>query len=587
MALKYKHRLLVVDDEEYITKALYRIFRKEGYEIHTASSGQEALGVLKEAKKPFSLIISDQRMPGMTGVQFLEKAKKILPDTIRILLTGYSDMDATVDAINKGEIHRYLTKPWKDDDLLIQIKQALEQYELRAENRRLLALTRRQNRELEKERNLLRTVIDNLPDCIYVEDTDSRYAVTNNAHMRFFGATTPEAVIGKTAFELFPKELAEQYYADDQQVIRSGQPMLNREEHSVDKKGNRIWNLTTKVPFRASSGKIVGLVGIARDITGRKKMEEDRARLIKQLQQTNRKLIKSNQELKELTAVLEALNARLKKAIEERKRVESQLVQNAKMASLGELVAGIAHEINNPLGFIHANLGNLKKFSKKIIGLIESYDQVDIPGEAKEEFEKRKKEVNYDYLRSRMPEMIERSAVGADRMKKIIQDLRSFSRLDAAEFAEADINGAIETTLGIMFHEYKNRIGIKKELGNLPAVECYISRLNQVFMNLLINACHAIEDKGEIGIKTGTEDETVKIEISDTGKGIPDDAIDKIFDPFFTTKPVGQGTGLGLSISHGIIEQHKGEISVKSNSGEGTTFTIRIPIHLKKEDLDD
>ena len=148
MALKYKHRLLFVDDEESITKALNRIFRKEGYEIYTALSGQEGLALLKEAGKPFSLIISDQRMPGMTGAQFLEKAKKIFPDAMRILLTGYSDMDAVVDAVNKGEIHRYLTKPWNDDELLIQIRHALEEYELRVENRRLLALTRRKNIEL-------------------------------------------------------------------------------------------------------------------------------------------------------------------------------------------------------------------------------------------------------------------------------------------------------------------------------------------------------------------------------------------------------------------------------------------------------
>lgn len=148
MSVKYKHRLLLVDDEESITKALYRIFRREGYEIQTASSGQEGLEVIKEDKKPFSLIISDQRMPGMTGTQFLEKAKKILPNAMRILLTGYSDMDAIVDAINRGEIHRYLTKPWNDDDLLIQIRHALKQYELIMENKRLLVLTRKQNIEL-------------------------------------------------------------------------------------------------------------------------------------------------------------------------------------------------------------------------------------------------------------------------------------------------------------------------------------------------------------------------------------------------------------------------------------------------------
>ena len=148
MALKYKHTLLLVDDEESITKSLQRTFRKEGYKIHTASSGQEGLDRLKEVGKPFSLIISDQRMPGMSGAEFLEKAKKIFPNAMRILLTGYSDMDAIVDAVNKGEIHRYLTKPWNDDDLIGQVRQALEQYELVVENRRLLALTRRQNNKL-------------------------------------------------------------------------------------------------------------------------------------------------------------------------------------------------------------------------------------------------------------------------------------------------------------------------------------------------------------------------------------------------------------------------------------------------------
>lgn len=150
MPLKYKHLLLFVDDEESITKSLQRLFRKEGYEIYTASSGQEGLERLKEVGKSFSLIISDQRMPGMTGAEFLEKAKEIFPQAIRILLTGYSDMDAIVDAVNKGEIHRYFTKPWNDDDLVLQIRQSLEQYELVVENRRLLALTEKQNKELKE-----------------------------------------------------------------------------------------------------------------------------------------------------------------------------------------------------------------------------------------------------------------------------------------------------------------------------------------------------------------------------------------------------------------------------------------------------
>lgn len=148
MALKYKHTLLFVDDEESITKSLQRIFRKEGYEIHTASGGQEGLDLIKEAGKPFSLIISDQRMPGMTGAQFLEKTRKILPHAMRILLTGYSDMGAIIDAVNKGEIHKYLTKPWNDEDIVLQVRYVLEQYELIVENRRLQNLTKKQNKEL-------------------------------------------------------------------------------------------------------------------------------------------------------------------------------------------------------------------------------------------------------------------------------------------------------------------------------------------------------------------------------------------------------------------------------------------------------
>jgi response regulator RpfG family c-di-GMP phosphodiesterase len=144
-----------VDDEESITKSLCRLFRKEGYEIYTASSGQQGLDTLKEAGKPFSLIISDQRMAEMTGAEFLEKAKKVFPRAVRILLTGYSDMDAIVDAVNKGEVHRYLTKPWNDDDLLLQVRQSLEQYELVVENRRLLALTKDQNKELRELNNSL------------------------------------------------------------------------------------------------------------------------------------------------------------------------------------------------------------------------------------------------------------------------------------------------------------------------------------------------------------------------------------------------------------------------------------------------
>jgi signal transduction histidine kinase len=269
------------------------------------------------------------------------------------------------------------------------------------------------------------------------------------------------------------------------------------------------------------------------------------------------------------------------------RELDPHLVHNAKMSLMGELLAGIAHEIKNPLSFVQSNMGNLKKFLDKIIALIETYDQLGIPEDVKKEIEKKKAEINYDYVISRLKEMTERSKGGVDRITKIVTGISSFSRRETDKVEEADINNAIDTTLDITFHEYKNRIDIIKEYGNLPPVECNIGKLTPVFMNLLVNACQAIADKGDIKIKTARENGMVKIEISDTGSGIPDDVADRIFDPFFTTKPEGKGTGIGLSISRDIIKEHQGEISVNSEVGEGTTFTIKVPISMQGKGLQD
>ena len=256
--------------------------------------------------------------------------------------------------------------------------------------------------------------------------------------------------------------------------------------------------------------------------------------------------------------------------------IERILTESAKMASLGELAAGVAHEINNPLSFVFANLENLGRFTKKLMALIESYDRLNLSDEAKNEIKNNKEEINFDDLQTRVTDMIDRSVVGADRMRKIVMDLKTYARGDAAE---ADINESLETTLGIMAHEYKGRIEIEKEYNKaLPLVECFISKLNQVFLNILVNACHAIDGKGKIKIRTGVESGLVVITIKDSGCGMPDDVKGKIFDTFFTTKPVGKGTGLGLSISHKIIKSHSGQVDVESKVGEGTTFIIKIPI---------
>lgn len=288
-----------------------------------------------------------------------------------------------------------------------------------------------------------------------------------------------------------------------------------------------------------------------------------------------------------LQVIHKVLDDRFQKHLADQQDAEKQMMQHAKMSALGELVAGILHEINNPLSYIHANLGNLLKFSKRLVGLIEDFDQVALSDEVRAELAAKKEAVKYDYLKDRITEMIERSLVGAERMKKIIQDYKSFSRASDAKFEEADIHEAIDTTLTLLHHNYKGRIEIKKHYADIPLLRCNIAKLNQVFMNLLVNSIQAIEGSGEIEITTGLEDGMVVISISDTGCGMPESVIKKIFDPFFTTKPDGVGTGLGLSILSGIMKQHQGRVSVKSTPGSGTTFTLKMPINLRAEDMAD
>jgi len=262
---------------------------------------------------------------------------------------------------------------------------------------------------------------------------------------------------------------------------------------------------------------------------------------------------------------------------QEKKMLEAQMVQNSKLASLGELAAGIVHEINNPLAFVDGNLVNLLKFSQKMMGLFDGYDLLNLPEDIRQDIEKRKEEINYDYLRKRMPDMIEKARDGVGRIRNIVDDMKTFSRQADSKFEEANIHDSLNSALNIMVYEYKNRIEIIKDYGNMPAVKCNIAKLSQVFINLLVNACHAIKEKGSIVIKTCLEGNMAVISISDSGEGIPESAKNKIFESFFTTKEAGKGTGLGLSISLRIIKEHHGELTLTSVMGEGTTFTIKIP----------
>ncbi|MFH0703293.1 MAG: ATP-binding protein [bacterium] len=289
------------------------------------------------------------------------------------------------------------------------------------------------------------------------------------------------------------------------------------------------------------------------------------------------------QKVKDRTNELALKNLQLEKAYKELQETQTMLIHNEKMTSLGQLVAGVAHEINNPINFIYGNLDHLKVYTNNLIKIIEEYKKSDekLPFENNQEINNIKNELDYEFIVEDLPSLIRSCKDGSERCKQIVLDLRNFSRVDEAVIKEIDIHEGIESTLNILRNKYKNRIVIHKEYGDVPKLSCYAGQLNQVILNVLDNAAQAIPDTGDVYIRTHFENNNIIMEFEDNGSGIDEAYLSKIFDPFFTTKPVGQGTGLGLSISYKIINKHNGTINVESQKNKGTKFTIKIPVEVK------
>jgi two-component system NtrC family sensor kinase len=275
-------------------------------------------------------------------------------------------------------------------------------------------------------------------------------------------------------------------------------------------------------------------------------------------------------------------NQQLADTCEQLKSTQSQLLQQEKMASIGQLAAGVAHEINNPMGFISSNLGALGKYTERLktysVAVDEALASPNMPSELRERLAASRKSLKVDFMLEDIPNLLAESSNGAERVRKIVQDLKGFSRIDAAEYAVVDLNQSLESTISIIGNELKSKARLITEFGDIPAVTCLPQKLNQVFMNLLQNAAQAIESEGDIRVRTSCDSDNIYVEISDNGCGIAPDHLGRIFEPFFTTRPVGKGTGLGLSIAYDIVKMHGGEISVTSKIGQGTTFRVRIPL---------
>lgn len=361
-------------------------------------------------------------------------------------------------------------------------------------------------------------MINTVPALMYLKDTDHKYVVVNETFCQMAGKDKPQ-IIGRTEYDIYPKEQAEEYYKADQVIMDEDQELDNQEQHRTDSDGEIRWVTTTKIPLHDSKGHVAGIVGLIQDVT-------------------------------------------------EQHRNREQLVQSEKLAAIGTLAAGVAHEINNPIGYINSNLNTMSKYLKKMKKYCE-----DIGGQDSEDKESIK-EMMADF-----GDAINESIEGTNKVKEIVADLKSFSRVDRAEREHADINEGIKTTLNVVWNELKYKAKVEKNFGDIPELYCMPNQLNQVFMNLLVNAAHAIEgDSGLIKIKTWADNENIYISIKDNGVGIPEENLKKIWEPFFTTKDVGKGTGLGLSLAYDIITKHKGSIEVKSQVGVGTEFVITLPV---------
>ncbi|WP_407649377.1 ATP-binding protein [Herbaspirillum lusitanum] len=296
------------------------------------------------------------------------------------------------------------------------------------------------------------------------------------------------------------------------------------------------------------------------------------ARAVEQFQADRVQLAVANQTLKSEKARQDELIRKLADA-------QSQLLQSEKMASIGQLAAGVAHEINNPVGFVNSNLGTLQRYVDEIMVLLSAYEQseAEMPEEIRHALAGHKARIDLDFLREDIASVFSESQDGLQRVIRIVQDLKTFSHVDEAEKQWANLEQGLDSTLNVVSHDLKYTAEIVKEYGGIPDIECLPFQLNQVFLNLFVNAGQAIEGRGRIVLRTGHDEDQVWVEVEDSGKGIPEADLERIFEPFFTTKPVGTGTGLGLSLSYGIVAKHGGKITVRSEVGKGSVFRVSLP----------
>lgn len=415
--------------------------------------------------------------------------------------------------------------------------------------------------QIQKSHARFREVIEHVSDIYFIHDLAGYFTYIAPQFTQFFGYPV-ESRLGKGLEDIVhPDDLAP-IEAMLAKVIQTRIPHDNIELRVRHQEGHWVWVLASHSVILDESGGVKGIQGFVRNITDRKAAELE----------------------------LQAKTEALAQALQELQNNQAQMVQSEKMSSLGQLVAGIAHEINNPVNFIYGNLTYTEQYSQDLIRLIAAY-QAEVANPSSD-LQDIMDDIDVDYLRDDLPKLVKSMQVGADRIREIVLSLRNFSRLDEAEFKIADLHTGIDSTVMILQNRLKAKdarpeILLDLDYGDRPEIECYAGQLNQVFMNIIANAIDALEEdwmagkitEPRIKVAIETQSEQVIVSIQDNGSGIPADSLSKLFDPFYTTKPVGKGTGMGLSISYQIVvDRHGGKLECQSTIGVGTTFTITLPI---------
>ncbi|MCD6335602.1 MAG: response regulator [Candidatus Latescibacteria bacterium] len=541
-------KILIAEDDLISRRILQITLTNWGYDVVVTTNGTDAWRALQGEDAP-ELAILDWMMPGLNGVEIARKVRESSKSqtTYILLLTAKTEKEDLVAGLRAGA-DGYITKPFDPEELRERVQVGVRIAELQsrlASRVRELEEAFSRIRRTENELRFLSSAVEQSSEGITIADLEGKLLFVNQAWSQMHGYETRDELIGRH-FKIFHTQEQLVKY-----VTPFNQKVMDEESHTgevghIRKDGTPFSTLTTTTLLKDETGKPIAMIGIARDNT-------------------------------------------------ERKRLEGQLAQEQKLASVGQLAAGIAHEINTPIQYVGDNTRFFQESFNDISNVLEKYHRLleatkagAVPQELVEEMETAFEEADIAFLLEEIPTAIEQSLEGVDRVTKIVQAMRAFAHPGVSEKTSIDLNKAIESTITVARNEWKYVAEMETDFdSDLPLVPCLPDEFNQVILNIVLNAACAIADivgdgsegKGIITVSTRRKDDWAEIRIHDTGTGIPERVRSKVFDPFFTTKEVGKGTGQGLAIAHNVVVQkHGGTITFETETGKGTTFIIRLPI---------